>query len=159
MSSLQVDFTFTSPEENNRELNSKFIIYSIKEEEHIHFYCQYSQEYVEEDLQTAFFVFEKVDTLYLFFKKIFDNVNSNYDIIKVCYTLKSFNKIVFQDTFIHNLGYKTIFLNFEENLKILKDFSILKNTKIFKEILIKNTDNYITDKLPTELVDMICKLI
>jgi hypothetical protein len=148
MSSLEIEFTYISPEEDPRELHSKLIIFPIKDKEnnqnYVHFYCQYNQEYFENDLQTAFFMFERIDTLYLFFKKVFDNINTNYDILNVSNTLKS---------------YKTILNNFEDNLKIVKDFSISKNTKIFKEILIKNTENFITEKLPPELVDMICKLI
>jgi hypothetical protein len=163
MSSLEIEFTYISPEEDPRELHSKLIIFPIKDKEnnqnYVHFYCQYNQEYFENDLQTAFFMFERIDTLYLFFKKVFDNINTNYDILNVSNTLKSYNKIIFTNFFIHDLSYKTILNNFEDNLKIVKDFSISKNTKIFKEILIKNTENFITEKLPPELVDMICKLI
>jgi hypothetical protein len=70
---------------------------------------------------------------------------------------------IYEDIYFNDTSYKDFekFLkdDFESFLDICEDINKESNNKIFKRVLIENTNNKITNTLPRELIEMIIKFI
>lgn len=131
----------------NTTIYVKYITFRIDEEtndEHI-------------DISESF-NFSNLDILNNFINKRFRQIkhNDTYQLNDVMFNLYKNNKVIMTDILDWEYTGFFKFKSFlDEYLNFVKHINVEHNTKLLNNFIIKNTNNTITNHLPTEIVEMI----